>query len=454
MKKILLSCLLCSLVMLLMAACSSAEEKGNEDDKPGGSDGEPTLSISPSKLSFDKTGGTKYIMVSTDQKTWDAVSDKTWCKVVKMEADRKLAVTVEPMAESKIETATITITVTNGALKTEKIATVTQVGGDVDYLIEIPEYDESMIYDVVVGGVKKAEICREYIRSATVDSVLSVIYKVDNKGVAISDKGYLVNGTEVVWDKENNTCLIEEIGELADAKAYISNDGELIFESNRNELPAELKPHFLVDNRPGDAYNYKMVKIGLQYWMGENLRACKYTDGTPILTKLIAADWAAATEPACCSFREIDATIETEYKTLLGLWYNPIAAKADKVAPEGWRVTLASDWETMIAYLGEKSVGKVKEEGTSNWSNFSGANMDPGEGGYKPGNNRSGFTALPAGYYALDGQSFHYGLSTYFWAPKEDDPYYYFFFSYNYEGDIGATTWAVNGGYSLRCVKK
>ncbi len=89
-------------------------------------DVEPRLSVSPdTPISFTKNGGTneaKTITVATNQSSWDATSDQTWC-TVKKETNQ---FTVTATAHSGASNRTATITVTAG--KAPKITLpVTQV---------------------------------------------------------------------------------------------------------------------------------------------------------------------------------------------------------------------------------------------------------------------------------------------------------------------------------------
>jgi hypothetical protein len=56
------------------------------------------------------------------------------------------------------------------------------------------------------------------------------------------------------------------------------------------------------DSRPGvtdiDGNVYQTVTIGNQVWMAENLRTTRYSDGTPVPTDLINADWGNTTNGA------------------------------------------------------------------------------------------------------------------------------------------------------------
>ena len=114
---------------------------------------------------------------------------------------------------------------------------------------------------------------------------------------------------------------------------------------------------------PRDGESYRIVRIGDQLWMAENLR---YLD----------AGVCYENDPLMCG----------KYGALY-TW-----EESREVCPEGWRLPAREDWEELSAFLGEKEAGqriKASPEDAIPWD----------------GNNETGFTALPAG--AGNGEGFH-----------------------------------------------
>lgn len=191
-----------------------------------------------------------------------------------------------------------------------------------------------------------------------------------------------------------------------------------------------------------DGNIYKTIKIGNQIWMAENLRTTHYRDGEAIPLVSDSADWAAQLSGAYCNYNDTENldTIAT-YGRLYN-WYS--LANNESIAPEGWRVPNAGDWNILIEYLGGDSIAgrKLKEAGNLHW-------VDPVDS-----DNSSGFTALPGGWRQIP---FNYNKMGYYcdyWTSSyngEISAAFLYLFSWNplaYKGYNFKTK-----GYSVRCIK-
>lgn len=154
-----------------------------------------------------------------------------------------------------------------------------------------------------------------------------------------------------------------------------------------------------------DGNLYSVVKIGSQYWMGQNLKTSKYNDSNVIPYLYDAGVWAAATTPGWCWYNNNGAN-KNEY----GALYNYYTVLTHKLCPVGWHVPNITEWSTLINYLGGSDVagGKLKEAGTSHW-------LDPNTGA----TNEAGFTALPGGYRKQDGGFSAHGESGAWWSEDQ-----------------------------------
>jgi uncharacterized protein (TIGR02145 family) len=79
-----------------------------------------------------------------------------------------------------------------------------------------------------------------------------------------------------------------------------------------------------------------------------------------------------------------------KYKDIYGALYNWNTVVTGKLCPVGWHVPSDEEWSTLVTFLGGDSTAgsKLKGKGTIHWTS---PNRD--------GDNSSGFTALPAGFY-------------------------------------------------------
>ncbi|HPX76550.1 MAG TPA: FISUMP domain-containing protein [Bacteroidales bacterium] len=160
------------------------------------------------------------------------------------------------------------------------------------------------------------------------------------------------------------------------------------------------------DSRDGNVY--KIVKIGDQTWMAENL---KY------LPSVVGPEVSSETEPYYYVYgyngdNVKDAKAIENYATY-GVLYNWSAA--ENACPKGWHLPSDEEWTQLTDFLGGENVayGKLKEVGTAHW-NESDESIT----------NESGFTALPAGWR---GRSGRYGCFNdigehgSWWSSTEDD---------------------------------
>jgi uncharacterized protein (TIGR02145 family) len=139
-----------------------------------------------------------------------------------------------------------------------------------------------------------------------------------------------------------------------------------------------------------DGNTYTTVTIGTQVWMTENLKTTHFIDGTSIPNVTDDGDWAALGTEAYCWYDN-----EISNKDLYGALYNTYAVTSThNLCPDGWHVSTAADWTTLITFLGGAGAagGKLKEAGIAHWNT---PNTDA--------TNESGFTALPGGHRQVAG---------------------------------------------------
>jgi uncharacterized protein (TIGR02145 family) len=186
-----------------------------------------------------------------------------------------------------------------------------------------------------------------------------------------------------------------------------------------------------------DSNEYQTVKIGSQIWSVENLRTTKFNDGTPIPKAEQLSQWAHLTTPAYCYYNN---TSDSDSIKILGALYNWYTINTNKLAPLGWHIPTNEDWDTLQNYLiangynwdGSNSENKVAKSLASktNWINCT---ENGAIGCDLSKNNKTGFSAIPAGsrYHDVD---FNYiGQMCYFWTSSsfdQDHAYYRMLSSY------------------------
>jgi uncharacterized protein (TIGR02145 family) len=175
-------------------------------------------------------------------------------------------------------------------------------------------------------------------------------------------------------------------------------DIDLIEASTSDEITV------LIDSR--DKQRYKIVKIGNQIWMAENLRTNIFNDGEAIPLITNPTEWSNSETPAYCWYNDN----ETAFKPTYGALYNWYSVNTGKLCPTGWHVPTDVEWTILTTYLarGGGAGGKLKEIGTIHWN-------PPNTGA----TNETGFTALPGGYRFYNGAYNYAGNRVYWWSSTE-----------------------------------
>jgi len=157
-----------------------------------------------------------------------------------------------------------------------------------------------------------------------------------------------------------------------------------------------------------DGHVYRIVNIGDQTWMRENLRTSHYADGSDIQELTFTDDWLIDTIGARCWYWN-----DPSYETPFGKLYNFYAVTSDKgLCPAGWRVPSLEDWTELHDFLGDAPGNQVKQPGEVFWSSTT-----------NEVNNESGFTAIPTGRRQAAGAFVPFGFEDNFaiyWTSTEE----------------------------------
>lgn len=326
---------------------------------------------------------------------------------------------------------------------------------------DVKPYKVSFAADFSTGWVKKvmdgdkqvAELCKEFIRTwnpqtnkTMVNDTLYVVYPIGADGKANLAKGMASNGATIEWDLVGDTIKTYTPGSAALSEVFIL-DGNFVSAPESSEfIETQLQTDLLVDVRGnGDSQTYKIVKIGTQYWMAENLRAVSYADGTPIIMVNGASSviWENSPDGAYHVYADDMENNWNDY----GALYNGYAVINDKgLAPKGWDIASKAQWDKLKKYLKYSTAIRVKANNLS-WIDG------------KPGNNLSGMNILPGGFFSVATGDSSDGTEAAFWtSDKEIDP---LFKTENLKAvRIMKTSFSTTSsqaydfGHSIRCVRK
>jgi uncharacterized protein (TIGR02145 family) len=166
-----------------------------------------------------------------------------------------------------------------------------------------------------------------------------------------------------------------------------------------------------------EGIQYKIISIGDQIWMAENLKKA-YGD----------TYWCYNNSNQYC-----------EKYGFLYTWDN-----SRKVCPAGWKLPSETDWNALIDFLGGDNIAGGRLKSLVEWSN---QNVDA--------TNESNFSSIPGGY-RLDNGSYHFiGRSAFYWVSDEFDSQNGKYISLSgTHGQIIRNNAKKNFGFSVRCIKE
>jgi uncharacterized protein (TIGR02145 family) len=238
-------------------------------------------------------------------------------------------------------------------------------------------------------------------------------------------------------------------------RAYATNS-EGTFYGNEVSFTVPTCTELAVSDIDGNIY--KIIQIGIQTWMAENLKTTRYNDGSqiPYITDLI--DWAQLIEfekfvecPQLTAGAYYWFDNNSSNKDIYGAIYNWYAVDRGNLCPTGWHVPTDAEWTKLAYFLGgtEEPGGKLKETGTTHW-------LSPNTGA----TNESGFKALPGavndGYYGSndwwlgDYDTGMYGL---WWSASDYDIFGIYRSIINLYTPLYQDGGIKNCGASVRCLK-
>lgn len=225
------------------------------------------------------------------------------------------------------------------------------------------------------------------------------------------------------------------------------------------EFNSDLTYGTMVDQEGNE---YKTIKIGEQTWMAENLRTTIFRNGDSISYMYGGTAWNFIDTPLQCI---PGGMYKPESVATYGRFYNWYAATDQRnVAPEGWRVPTSSDFKELEEFLlnggyslneeniyGGNAVGKSLAS-KSFWVE-SGGEHNVASPFFIEYQNKSGFSAIPAGF--LGGELERFNTGAYWWgsdtseAGSTSGAYLW-----NDSPDLFIGGLFKTNGLSIRCIKE
>jgi len=210
------------------------------------------------------------------------------------------------------------------------------------------------------------------------------------------------------------------------------------------------------------------VTIGTQTWTTKNLDVDRFQNGDIIPQAKTAEEWNKATKkgrPAWC-YCDNNPINGVKY----GKLYNWYAVNDPRgLAPQGYHIPSSIEWNNLIESLEGAESCALQIRSTEGWLDDA-ADLRPNRQSYNyNGNNKSKFTALPAGFRNNNGVHISPGTNdAYWWTSTEDTPNSAWFVTFsfmernytngykeNFEELVINRSYRLNKdmGYSVRCVK-
>ena len=276
-----------------------------------------------------------------------------------------LVVTAGAIAQTE-STHLMSINLKNGSTINYNISDIKDItfseetAKDLPVAVTIPtDFSKSYVQKVMAGGKQVAEIDKEYVKGL---GQVTVIYPCGSDGKPDLTKGIETStGVSVSWDASTNLPTVGTQGGAIE-KIYVV-EGALVTEYSGDTQDAVIVEDVLSDRRGTELQTYRIVKIGLQYWLADNLRTTKYADGSDIaaFSENQADAWHTTTEGAYL----IDT--ETDWVAIAGLLYNGYVATSDKIAPEGWRMPTCADYGKIRTSVGERTAAIYRDSAPGTW---------------------------------------------------------------------------------------
>jgi len=216
---------------------------------------------------------------------------------------------------------------------------------------------------------------------------------------------------------------------------------------------------------------YKTIKIGKQWWMAENLKSTRYSDGTEIPHVTDNTEWGSLaadnTTKAWCFYNNDESlgfgAQYTYAAAVNGTPYNG-SDNVQGICPDGWHVPVEEEWTELENYLIANGynydgsiIGNKISKSLASVSGWTESSNEGAIGNFQENNNKSGFNGQSGGYrsyYSTTGEFAGAGDGGYWWMATDffDETAMYWNLFYNYKHVLRDYTFK-RTGLSVRCLK-
>lgn len=251
--------------------------------------------------------------------------------------------------------------------------------------------------------------------------------------------GEFTNETEKISVKINRTGLPGTIFKENLIIAVYDRKGKI------GDIPVGIYLNGLMDQ---DGNYYRIVNIGDQTWMAENLN-------TGILIDPLKDQTDNGIIEKYQIIYEYGGLYQWNEMMQYGPSDNKIVGTTQGICPVGWHIPTYNEWITLINFAGKSSVaaGKLKESGHTHWR----SGNNPSDPGALESTDEFGFTALPGGGRILNGSFIRQRSWGAWWSSAEDNSTASTYIGMTYENRMITFTYSLpkskKAGYSVRCVK-
>jgi len=192
----------------------------------------------------------------------------------------------------------------------------------------------------------------------------------------------------------------------------------------------------------------KVISIGKQVWMIQNLNVDQFQNGDPIPNAKTNLEWIKAAEnrhPAYCYFNNLDANGHK-----YGKLYNWYAVNDSRgLAPKGFHIPSEAEWEELRSFVIGSDDYDINCELSKKIKSIDG--WEKNKKKIMNGDNSTGFNAYPGGARLIDGQFEEIGFVSGWWTSTEVesevawDSYL--------DNNFGHSKFVKGGGLSVRCLR-